>query len=311
MFKKILVPLDGSVRAEQALALVWKLLPPAELDLILLEVTEAPNMIFPLDTVGIDGYVHFTSEEILRKVDEYIGEVTDKVRAWSPKVRGVHLDGNPDEAIVDIATKEEVDLIVMVTHGYKGIERFLFGSVTEKVIRDAPCPVLAIRDGHLPNHILISLDGTPFSETILEPALALARLVKAKVTLARVDVPEEDLSLRDVQSIRQFDKGLAESMLYYENQKEETYLEDIRGRLMRDPANADLDLDIEVDRGAPGVRLPIIAKRVNSDLIAMATHGRKGIDRFFNRSVTENVMHHTEVAMLVLHPTVMNESVSS
>ena len=178
MFKKILIPLDGTMRAEQALGLVGKIFPENNFELILLEAVENVNSPYPLYGSGVDGYVQIIPEYKKEQVDEYVETVTQGVRTWLPDVRGFSVKGKPDEAIVNVANQEEVDLIIMVTHGHSGLARLLFGSVTELVIRNAPCPVLAVRDGHLPKHMLISVDGSPFSESILEPAFALAEWTK-------------------------------------------------------------------------------------------------------------------------------------
>lgn len=303
MFKKILIPLDGSMRAEQALGLVGKIFPDNDFELILLEATGETNSPYPLYSAGTDGYVQIVPEYKRENVDEYVDAVTQATRTWVPNVRGFSMLGKPDEAIVKLATEEEVDLVIMVTHGHAGLARLLFGSVTELVIRDAPCPVLAVRDGHLPKHILIALDGTPFSETILEPAFALAKLIKADITLGRVDIPAEDIDLREVAEIRKIDGGLANSLLFNNNNRSNFYLDNLRKRFEDEADELNIKLDYDVDYGpAVGTRLPMMAKRNKCDLIAMSTHGRKGLDRFWNRSVTEDVMHHTQTAMLILHP---------
>lgn len=303
MFKKILIPLDGSMRAEQALGLVGKIFPANDFELILLEATSDANSSYPLYSAGVDGHIQIIPEFKKEKADEYVNTVTQAARTWIPNVRGFSMLGKPDAAIVELATEEEVDLIIMVTHGHAGLARLLFGSVTELVIRDAPCPVLAVRDGHLPKHMLIAVDGTPFSETILEPAIALAKLIRADVTLARVDVPADEIDLREVSEIRKIDEGLADSLLYNNNNRSIFYLDNLLSRLENEVNELNIKLDYDVDYGAAvGTRLPKMAERNQCDLIAMATHGRNGLDRFWNRSVTEDVMHHTDTAMLILHP---------
>lgn len=304
MFKKILIPLDGSYRSEQALDLVGKLFSIDEVELILLEATGAAELSFPIYAAGVDGYTQGLPEFKKQQVDEYVTSVTSKTRTWAPHVRGYSMLGKPEDAIVEIAIKEEIDLIVMVTHGYAAFERLLLGSVTEKVIREAPCPVLAVRDGHLPKHMLIAVDGSPFSEKMLDPAFDLAHLINADVTLARVDLPADDLHMSDVDELRRIDPKLADTLLIHHNSRSEFYLDDIRSRYLKNKTNGtEIKINYDVDYGKPGVRLPAIAERHGCDLIAMATHGRKGVQRFFKRSVTEDVMHHTETAMLILHPT--------
>ena len=65
--------------------------------------------------------------------------------------------------IIDLAAEEKADLIVMTTHGYSGITRWMLGSITERVLRDAPCPVLVIRCAGQLKNVLITLDGSSIS----------------------------------------------------------------------------------------------------------------------------------------------------
>ncbi len=96
------------------------------------------------------------------------------------------IEGDVAGAIVDTALSEQVDLIVMSTHGYSGLTRWVLGSVTEKVLRSAPCPVLAVRAARHPQKVLITLDGSPLSDRAIEPGLAVAQSLNAAVTLLRV-----------------------------------------------------------------------------------------------------------------------------
>ncbi len=305
MYDKILIPLDGTLRAEQALQLVQRFFIDAEL--ILLETTGNTTQPFPVYGAGVHGYIEPLPEAKKARNDEYVATVADSARTWANKVRGYSLIGPADIKIVEIAEEEDVDLIVMVTHGYDGLDRLLFGSVTQKVIRDAPCPVLAVRDGELPEHMLIALDGSEFAESILDPAFKLAKLLKIDVTLARVDMPKDDIAYSDLAGIREIDRELADVVLSTHNSRSEFYLDDVRKRYLESVAGIDLKIDYDVDYGDPAARLPAIAKFHNCDLIAMATHGRKGIDYWLKGSVTEKVMHKTDKAMLILHHEVEEE----
>lgn len=302
MFKKILIPLDGSLRSELALGLAHKLFQTEDVELILIEAAGETASTYPIYGGVGDGFVHIVPEYNRAQVEEYIEDMADEAKSWAPKVRGFSLLGSPDDAIIKVAKGENVDLIVMFTHDYDAFERLLLGSVTEKVIRDAPCPVLAIRDDHVLNHMLIALDGSPFSETILDPAFELAYLIKADVTLARVDTPADAVDIGEINQLGKVNRRLAETVMVQHSGRSEFYLDDIRQRYLKDPSAIDIKIDYDVDYGKPGLRLAQMADRHQVDLIAMATHGRKGFERIFNRSVTEDVMHRTDTAMLILHP---------
>ncbi len=300
MYNKILVPLDGSLRAEQALALVSNYF--ADVELILLETTGDMTQPMPVYAAGHSGYIQPLPEVKKMRNDEYISQMKERTGSWATQVRGYSLVGPPAPKIVEIAENEQVDLIVMVTHGYDRFERILFGSVTEKVIRDAPCPVLAIRDDDLPKHMLIALDGTPFAEEILEPAIKLATQLKIDVTLARVNVPKDVISARDLDGIRSIDRELADVIVANHSGRSEIYLDSIRQRFISQLDGIDIKVDYDVAYGRPDVQLAEIAIYNECDLIAMTTHGRKGLQHLLKGSMTEKVMHRTDVAMLILHP---------
>ena len=301
MFNKVLIPLDGSLRAEQALALFSKLF-DSETELIILETTGDNRVTFPTYAVGAGGYIEPLPELRKERNDAYVASVTEATKTWAPNVRGYSLIGAPAEKIVEVADAEKVDLIMMATHGYNAFEKLLLGSVTEQVIRMASCPVLAIRDGHVPEHMLIALDGTAFSEEILDISFALAELLGADVTLAKVDTPAEDVDLREVEMIKAVDRELANRILYTHNSRSEFYLDEIRQRYLEKAESVNINVDYDVDYGNPGRRLPEAAARHNCDIIAMATHGRTGLQHFLKGSVTEKVMHKADAAMLVIHP---------
>ncbi len=129
MTKKILVPLDGSALAEQALDIAEKMLDP-EVELLLLRV------VGPLIVSS-------------KQVDEARDYLEDMVSQLQASHRNVLLDpivaeGIAPEKIIEAAEEHDAGLIIMTTHGAGGLGRWLMGSVAEKVVRHAPCPVLTI-----------------------------------------------------------------------------------------------------------------------------------------------------------------------
>jgi len=144
MYKRILVPLDGSKIAESALEHLKAVA-------IGCHVTETVFLtaIEPLQT----GRPYGTSDEwlldIQRKAriaaENYIKEVADKMGKEGVNARTVIIQGSPADTILDYATNNEVDLIIMSTHGRSGISRWTFGSVADKVVRYSTVPVLIVR----------------------------------------------------------------------------------------------------------------------------------------------------------------------
>ena len=145
MFKTILVPLDGSTLAEQALAPAGELARRAGADVILVR---APNM-EPAYATAESAYGLIYPEQSVGRASaearDYLNSIQSRSAARGLTVRTVVAEGDSASAIIDVASEAQVDLVVMSSHGYTGLTRWLLGSVTEKVLRAASCPVLVVR----------------------------------------------------------------------------------------------------------------------------------------------------------------------
>ncbi len=143
MYQRLLIPLDGSELAEQALAQVDHVA-AVDARITLLQVVHPPlpviaaEMAVPLPTVS--------SEELRQEAEAYLQTIAARLRE---RVRDVHtavVEGDAvAETIVHYAREHGYDLILMSTHGRGGLSRLVFGSVAEAVVRHAPCPVLVVR----------------------------------------------------------------------------------------------------------------------------------------------------------------------
>ena len=142
--KRILVPLDGSALARQALPFAAELAASTHAELILLTVN-AP----PLGEALEEGSSYPRSSELLATLrDRVLGELgglADELRQQQVSVTPVAVEGFPAEAIIDVAARRQVDLIVMATHGYSGLRRWALGSVADKVLHAATTPLLLVR----------------------------------------------------------------------------------------------------------------------------------------------------------------------
>jgi nucleotide-binding universal stress UspA family protein len=168
MFKKILVPCDGSDLArESVFPQVEDLAKAMKAEVIILRVVHPPSgksgsafkpglpeMPTPLPVTAEDvetaRYPIYKDQEIASAEAEArrsVSEAETMLHERGIKARSEVLLGEPAEEIIDYAKDENVDLIVMCTHGRSGLSRWVFGSVTEKVLRAARTPVLIIRPG--------------------------------------------------------------------------------------------------------------------------------------------------------------------
>lgn len=143
MFKTIIVPLDGSPVAEQALPLALSLLDTYEGDLHLVQVVT--NYLVP--PYGLDYQVGETFRDIaLREAHEYLEKVRQQVEGETSRSISIKvIEGLVAENILDFADFQNADVIVMATHGRSGVGRWVFGSIAERVLRGSKCPVLLVR----------------------------------------------------------------------------------------------------------------------------------------------------------------------
>ncbi len=197
--------------------------------------------------------------------------------------------------LVTKARKEEVDLIVMSTHGYSGIARWVMGSVAERVLRRAPCPVLVVRTDSPIKRMMITLDGSELSERALAPALEIAGALKADVRLLRA-VHEADTSRDQMSFLEDLEHGLGEQMLRKVYEEAKAYL----GRLAKEHTTEDLSIQTLVVVEPAAESILEMAEVHKVDLIAMATHGHTGVRRWVYGSVTEKVLRGGCCSMLIV-----------
>lgn len=299
MFKKILVPLDGSQLAERALKPALTMAQATEGEVYLLQVTQPQEMLVPHHG---GGYAFFWPDQALERAGDeakaYLDTVLDTFTDPAVQLHPLLEQGDPAGMIVDIARNEAVDLIVMSSHGYTGVSRWVLGSTAEKVLRGANCPVLIIRDFMPVRSVLVTLDGSPLAEKILDPAFAIAQQFGASVTLLRISHKQETLSHRQVAEVERIEPGMGTAMLETFYRRDEMYLCEVARRYEHTavPVNC-VTLD-----GNPAERISEVAKEFEIDLIAMSTHGRTGLRRWVYGSITEKILHSLHKSMLIVRP---------
>ena len=161
MFKKILVPLDGSSLAEQVVSCAADEAAQHGGKLVLLRITALPADLMPPGisgyigpgvpiyvAPGLLGYTPSLLEEIEREDDQataYLEGIAQPLREKGLDVEVVTLQGNPGQAIIDYANDNQVDLIVLATCGHGGLRRLVFGSVADFVLKESALPLLVIK----------------------------------------------------------------------------------------------------------------------------------------------------------------------
>ena len=190
-FRSILVPLDGSVFAEQAVPLARRIAERGGGKLRLALVHELPSA--PLDPLAAKMYTSI--ELVTRKAERgYLRQVQAKLREGGTRPSSaVTMTGTPGPALTQYVQELGMDLVVMATHGRGGVRRAWLGSVADYLIRNLNMPVLLVRPREgtaaaerspAPSQILVPLDGSPLAEEAVQAAAALARILDLEVSLA-------------------------------------------------------------------------------------------------------------------------------
>jgi nucleotide-binding universal stress UspA family protein len=295
MYQRILIPLDGSELAEAALPYAEELAGRLGSEVVLIYVCEsADEKHHRMHELYIQKMVEATKRGARRHLEKGQGK--------EAKVSSALLVGNPAEQIVDYAEKEDVGLIIMVTHGRSGIRRWVLGSVAAKVARATTRPVALIRANGTSlkgrkkvtiGRVLLPLDGSKESEAAIPHVEELASKLKAEVVLLHVmaptyfvySIPGETVAMsftpEDIERFRE---------------KAEHYLETVVSAFQRRGVNA----RVEVTLGAAAEEIIRFADEISADVVAMSTHGRSGIGRWAFGSIADKVLHAANTPVLLV-----------
>jgi len=321
MFQRILVPLDGSERAEQAIPVAVGIARATHGSVILLRVAPRPTELYLFSIE--EGTEEATEDVLAAQRDELKYYLTQL--AASEALDGVGavtevVDGAPAEAILFEARAQDADLIVMCSHGYTGFKRWVLGSITQKVAWHSTVPVLVLReDGHRltslsqnighPIRALVALDGTPFTESAVMPAAQLVAACSAPargelhlVHLVKLPAEKEAMAYERLG----IDVDLRQAALY----NADHYLKAIKERLVREmPAELAVDItwSVEECQDVADSLLKIaqgegVGTHIPCDLIALTTHGGSSLQQWMKGSVAERVLNSTTMPLLIVHP---------
>lgn len=309
MFKKILVPLDGSVEAETVLPYVRDLAFRfnSEVDVVGVGLGSKRRRVNQL----LDGYIHHAVERLqadnvtCRAVLLYssaIGNVSEHHdKTVNVKERGRMVYASPADVILEHADKHRTGLIVMATHGINGLRRWWLGSTFEKVVSKSAVPVLGIHSKHINeldkrkkvifNRIIIPLDGSDIGEAALHDAESIAAKTEASIVLLHVIPEPHRIEARILgPEFAGFMRALQEDS--------ERYLHKIETRLTKKGINT----TVKIVTGDPAVKIVDQAKQEKADLIAMSTHGRSGIARWVLGSVADKILHESKIPLWLVRP---------
>jgi nucleotide-binding universal stress UspA family protein len=297
MYRNVLLPLDGSQVAEQVLPYARSLAETAGLDVELLHAVE-PEIIATYSDPNHGRYVDIVESTLKEEGLKYLHGVGRSFAATS-KVSCATEFGKPADVIVSKAAGRPGTLIMMATHGRSGLQRWLLGSVAERVIQMASNPLLLVRASAETKKtpqafktVIVPLDGSGRAEQALPHAREMARRLDLEILLIRVyTIPVMGFTAEDyyTPSLEQIlEKAKEEARSYIDEKAAELKQEGLRRVSSRFLEGDSADQIIDLAKKTPG------------SLIAMSTHGRSGIERLVLGSVTSRVVRHSGEPVLVI-----------
>lgn len=293
MYDRILVPVDGSTSAEQALP--WAVMIARESGATLKLVT----VIEPISTYVYDGW----EDAALEWSASYLSELSGRWgRRLNVPVETEVRHGHAVEELQAVATEWNADLTVLASHGRGPLSRLWLGSVADGFVRttDRPALVVPVVDGEVssaepPQDIAVPLDGSELSESALQHAVELGALFDAGFHLTRVVALPTELASPYLPHTT------AANQEVLDNARDQAadYLERHADRL-RDHGYR-VTTAVVVD-GQPGPGIVREAEAVDADLIAMATHGHRGLKRALLGSCADKVLRAATVPVILYRP---------
>jgi len=249
-----------------------------------------PDLGFP--DIGMERSLHESAE---KQMEEIAGYAADRAPTVTRETR---TSFSPWTEIVTVAQEQGADLIIMATHGRKGLQKLFLGSTAEKVLEHAPCPVLLLRpdeDEIMPppgqvESIVLPTDFSDEASRAAPLALELAGHFGAKLILfhcVEQDVPPP-YYVAGITSIFE----LNDTILDISREQ--------MAKLIPDDLADKLDHDFVVREGRSGQQLVSYAHEAVVDLIVMATHGHSGLEQALVGSTTDKVIRNTPCPVLVI-----------
>jgi nucleotide-binding universal stress UspA family protein len=307
MYRSILVPLDGSPFGEQALPLAVGLARRSAANLQVVHVhvplAEMYSESWPGFESTVNPAVRWRSQGYLDAVVRRLQPIAGPDMTLSSAL----LEGTVPEALQEHVAATGADLVVMTTHGRGPLARAWLGSVADALIRRLSIPLLLVRPEEIPGdpaaapslrHVLIPLDGSPFAEDILEPAVSLGGVQGAEYTLLRVIAPMIPWNCTGYPAAAGYEDVLDQLTKLHAEERAEAgaYLEHVAAGLRERGLHVQTRVACH---DQPAVAILDEAKAHPDGFVALATHGRSGLPRLFLGSVADKVLRGSTVPVLV------------
>ncbi|HEX6482814.1 MAG TPA: universal stress protein [Ktedonobacteraceae bacterium] len=315
MFARILVPLDGSAAAEEALPVAARIARASRGSMHLLRVVKSP-----IDLGEENDFDPLLSEQELESGTTVASDYLRTVAA-SPLLDGIQVTtetapGLAPQYILAAARSGEFDLTVLSSHGRTGFTRWVLGSVAHTLAHESTVPTLVLRehdtaallahpDAIRPLRTLVPLDGSPLAEAALAPAAHLVAGLTTQGELHLIHV------VRPLQNPAE--EGVENPLNAKATARARTYLTQVAEHWQAMARELGISLSCSVAFGTdvaggllsqtePGAQGQATADSRGCDLIAISTHGRHGLERWVMGSVTDRLLNTTKLPLLIVRP---------
>ena len=321
MFKKILVPLDGSEHARKIVGWATGLARVLGAEIILISVIDPEDIdIFEATTRGLEkrsptgssavgSAVRTPADVINRAIAQAENDL--QVEAETISAAGVKSSisvgaGSPAEVIVSEAHADSVDLIAMATLRESALARGVLGSVTDRVLHSTSIPLLTLYPGEIhefektsggPERVIVPLDGSALSESAVKPAMEIAQASGAEIIFTEIlRLPFFGVGVAGIE----YGAGDYAGNFGIDAQKREI-TEYLQG-FIDDAENAGLKASANVRSGSPSQQIVEEASEIDGSIIVMASHGSGGLKRWVVGSVADKVIRSDRRPVLVIPP---------
>jgi len=289
-YKRVLVPLDGSELAERAIPYAQAIAKLRGSEVVLFTVSIA------------------SAEQLDRPMKAYLELKVKELQKMGLKTSLAVAYGNVPEEIVGYASGNNIDLIIISTHGYSGIKRWVLGSVARKVLYGTGVQVLLVKSKAPKasqvelNKILLPVDGSPFSETPIPFIEQLTKGTGAEIYLTLVCEPPLVPSYGD-HPINPTWEQHRDAVWKEERQQAADYLKKMENRLVKEGVKVKAQV-LPGELGRVGETILQAAEKEKVDLIAMATHGRSAVSRWVYGGVANRIAEQSVQPVLLIRPSV-------
>lgn len=291
MYEEILIPTDGAQGAEAGAQHGLHLASAFDARVHLLSVVD--ERAYSARLVDIDRDIREHREALEERAEEAVHAFEKLATDANVQSRTAVEHGIPYDTIRSYVDEHDIDLVSMGTHGRAGVDRYLLGSVTERVVRTSRVPVLTSRPNTKNDTsydaILIPTDGSDTAVAATQHGIAIAKRYGATVhALSVVDV-------RELTGMYETGSWLPALLEDVEQACEEAVTE-----VVEQAEDHSLEAVSHVEHGYPSSTVCEYVSDHDIDLVTMGTHGRTGLDRYLIGSVTERTIRTSEVPVLTV-----------